>query len=393
MSDAKKIDELLNRGIENVYPSREAFEEALQSGKKLTIYYGIDPTGQLHIGHGVQFNKLRQFQELGHKVILLIGDFTAMIGDPTDKSATRKSLTREQVLENAKDYESIISKILDPALTEFRFNSEWHSKMTFEDVLKLSSEFTVQQFLERDMFDKRMKEGKPIHLHEFLYPLMQGYDSVALDTDVEIGGNDQMFNMLAGRTLLKSLKNKEKFVITTKLLVDPTGKKMGKTEGNMVNLADAPEEMYGKVMSWTDGMIVPGFEIAVQTPWEDVQRAADEIDNGANPKDIKMRLARELVSQYYSPEAAQKAEEQFTSVFSESKLPEEIQEFSIVERNIVDVLVATKLVTSKSEARRAIEQGGVKVDGEVVSEVDHEIEVAADGTVIQKGKRHFAKIR
>ncbi len=258
--DENKIKETLERGVENVYPSKEALVKVLKSGRRLRIYNGIDPTGKLHIGHGVILNKLRQLQDLGHEIIILIGDFTGMVGDPTDKLATRKPLTRKRVLDNAKNYKKLIGKILDLKKTKFKFNSEWLGKMTFTELIKLASEFTVQRLLERDMFEKRIKEGKPIHLHEFLYPLMQGYDSVAMNVDMEIGGNDQTFNMLAGRDLIKALKNKEKFVLTTKLLEDPTGKKMGKTEGNVVNLSDEPKEMFGKVMSITDGLIIPYFE-------------------------------------------------------------------------------------------------------------------------------------
>ena len=245
-SDQIKINELLTRGVENIYPKPEFLKERLESGDKLKIYLGIDPTGPtLHLGHVSSMIKLRQFQNLGHQVILLIGSFTAMIGDPTDKMAVRKQLTREQVLQNCKNYLDQASVILNfeganPA--QVKYNDEWLGKLNFHEVIELASHFTVQQMLERDMFEKRINDGKPVHLHEFLYPLMQGYDTVAMDVDGEVGGNDQTFNMLAGRTLLKQMKNKEKFVITTRLLVDSQGSKMGKTTGNMIALADSPEE-------------------------------------------------------------------------------------------------------------------------------------------------------
>jgi tyrosyl-tRNA synthetase len=246
----QKIKEVLERGVENIYPNKDALEKVLKSGKKLRIYHGIDPTGpSLHLGHVVQLLKLKQFQELGHQIIILIGDFTAMIGDPTDKSATRKQLSKEQVLENAKDYKKQIGRIMDLKKIEFRYNSEWLSKLDFKQLIELSSNFTAQQTLARDMFKKRISAGKDLYLHEFLYPMMQAYDSVVLDVDLETGGSDQMFNMLAGRTLMKKLKGKEKFVLTTKLLEDQSGTKMGKTTGNMVSLNDEPTEMYGKVMS------------------------------------------------------------------------------------------------------------------------------------------------
>ncbi|MCR4314043.1 MAG: tyrosine--tRNA ligase, partial [Candidatus Uhrbacteria bacterium] len=257
-TDSKKIEELLTRGVEKIFPSREFLEARLKEGKQLSLYLGIDPTGpDLHIGHSIQLRKLRQFQDLGHKVILLIGDFTGMIGDPTDKSATRVRLTREQVLANAEKYKEQASKILDfggKNPVELRYNSEWHAKLSLTEVLELAAHFTVPQMLARDMFKKRMQEGKDVYMHEFLYPLMQGYDSVAMDVDGEVGGNDQTFNMLAGRDLMKAMQGKEKFVIAGKLLADPTGKKMGKSEGNMITLGDSSDDMFGKIMSWTDGM-------------------------------------------------------------------------------------------------------------------------------------------
>jgi len=392
--DQEKINEVLNRGVEAVYPSKQDLEKVLLSDKKIKLYHGIDPTGPtLHLGHMVQLLKLKQFQDLGHQVILLIGDFTAMIGDPTDKSATRQPLTRKQVLANCKGYKKQISKILDLKKTIFKFNSEWLAKMTFEDIINVASEFTVQRMLERDMFEKRMKEGKPIHLHEFLYPLMQGYDSVALNVDLETGGNDQTFNMLAGRNLMKSLKNKEKFVLTTKLLEDPTGKKMGKSEGNMVSLDDSPNEMYGKVMSWPDEFIIRGFEIATVVTNSELEQAKKDLAGGKNPKTLKMLLAYKVVEVYYGKDQAAAAEDNFKKIFEEKLNPDEIPEFKIKAKNIIEVLVETKLASSKSEARRLISQGGIKVEAEIIKDENYNVESAGrDSVVIQKGKRYFAKI-
>ena len=387
--DKNKIKEIFERGIENIYPNKEALEEVLSSGKKLKIYNGIDPTGKLHIGHGVVFNKLRQFQDLGHEIIILIGDFTGMVGDPSDKLATRKPLTRKQVLENAKDYKKLIAKILDPQKTKFKFNSEWLDKMTFVELIKLASEFTVQRLLERDMFDKRMKEAKPIYLHEFLYPLMQGYDSVAMDVDMEIGGNDQTFNMLVGRDLMKALKNKEKFVLTLKLLEDPTGKKMGKTEGNMVNLDDNPKDMYGKIMSWPDGLIVPAFEIATNTPWDEILRIKKDLLGGKNPKDCKMLLAYTIVKMYCGERMAILAENNFKQIFEKGLSPEEIIEFNLGGKNIVDILVGTKLAKSRGDAKRLIEQGAIEVNNKKITSIN---EVVVKDSIVQKGKRFFIKI-
>ena len=393
-TDPKKIEELLTRGVERVFPSMEFLEARLKEGKQLSLYLGIDPTGpDLHIGHSIQLRKLRQFQDLGHKVILLIGDFTGMIGDPTDKSATRVRLTREQVLKNAEHYKQQASKILDfggDNPVELRYNSEWHGKLNFVEVVEIASNFTVQQLLERDMFQNRMKEGKPIHLHEFLYPLMQGYDCVAMDVDGEVGGNDQTFNMLAGRDLMKAMKGKEKFVIADKLLADPTGKKMGKSEGNMIRLSDSSDEMFGKIMSWTDGMIVPGFEILTMEDYEAVQK---ELDGGMNPREVKARLARAIVAQYFDEIEASAASERFDQLFQKKELPDEVPEYKISgSMSVVDVLVDSGLAKSKGDARRLIEGGGVKVGDAVVEDPEMMIQPTAEGVVIQKGKRHFVRV-
>ncbi len=388
-TDTAKIEELLTRGVENIYPTREALWSALESGKKLTLYLGIDPTGPtLHIGHGVTLLKLRDFQELGHKVILLIGDFTAMIGDPTDKTATRKQLTRKEVLANCKEYTKQAGKILDIKKTQVKFNSKWLGKLRFEDVIEIASELTVQRMLERDMFEKRTKEGKPIHLHEFLYPLMQGYDSVAMGVDLEVGGNDQTFNMLVGRDMMKR-RGKEKFVVATKLLTDPSGAKMGKTEGNIVALSDSAEEMYGKVMSWPDAVLSLGFEICTRVPMEEVAKVVK-----GNPRDAKMRLAREIVALYHGAAEAKRAEEQFVKTFQKHETPSEVTgvRLQVSKIGIVDLLVQTKLASSKGEARRVIEQGGVQVDGNVIKDPNAEIKLSKGGVLVKKGKRHFVRV-
>ncbi|TAL49841.1 tyrosine--tRNA ligase [Patescibacteria group bacterium] len=393
-TDPKKIEKLLTRGVERIFPSREFLEARLKEGKQLSLYLGIDPTGpNLHIGHSIQLRKLRQFQDLGHKVILLIGDFTGMIGDPTDKSATRVRLTREQVLKNAERYKEQAGKILDfggKNPVELRYNSEWLAKLSLVEVVELAAHFTVPQILARDMFKKRIKDGKDIYLHEFLYPLMQGYDSVAMDVDGEVGGNDQTFNMLAGRDLMKALKGKEKFVIADKLLADPTGKKMGKSEGNMITFADSSDEIFGKIMSWTDGMIVGGFEILTTEDYGAVQK---ELDGGANPRELKARLARNIVTQYFDESEATAVSDRFDQLFQKKEMPEEIMDHRIDgPMSIVDVLVASGLAKSKSEARRLIEGGGVKAGEEVVQDPEQIIEPTREGIVIQKGKRYFVRI-
>lgn len=393
--DKMAVKQFLTRAVENVYPSRDALEKALSGGKKLRVYVGIDPTGPtLHLGHVIWLRKLAEIQKLGHEVIMLIGDFTAMIGDPTDKMATRKQLTREEVLANCKKYKEQASRFLsfDGAnAAQLLFNSEWLAKMSFADVIELAAHFTVQQMVERDMFEKRIEEGKPVHLHEFFYPLMQGYDSVAMDVDLEIGGNDQTFNMLAGRTLQREIKNKEKAVLTLKLLVDSTGKKMGKTEGNIIMLTDSPEDMYGKVMSWTDGMILPGFELCTDVSESEIADIRAAMADGENPMTFKRRLAQDVVTMLVGEREAGKAAEQFDKVHKSKEAPEEIAEVDAgkKELSLVDALVVAKLVTSKTDARTQIEQGAVKVDGDIVKDVSATVRVPA---LLQKGKRHFAKL-
>jgi len=393
--DKEKIDDILTRGVENIYPSREFLEKILLSGKKLKIYVGVDPTGPtLHLGHAVPLGKMAQLQKLGHEVILLIGDFTGMIGDPTDKTATRVQLTKKQVLINCKNYQKQAKNILNfdkgANKASLKFNSKWLGKMSFSDVVELAANFTVQQMLERDMFEERIKNEKPIGLHEFLYPLMQGYDSVAMDVDMEIGGNDQTFNMMAGRTLMKSLKNKEKFVLTTKLLVDPTGKKMGKTEGNMITLEDSAENMYGKIMSWSDDLIARGFEICTSVPMSEVEKITKEIIAGANPRDAKMKLAKETVKAYKGEKEAQKAEEYFINTFSKRETPVDMLEIMAKKGELLsDILLNNKIVSSKSDFRRLVEGKAVDVDEKELADMFYKTEKTI---TVKVGKKKFVKI-
>lgn len=392
----QKIEEALTRGVENIYPNRKALEKVLKSGKKLRIYSGIDPTGKLHLGHLVVLKKLRQFQDLGHETIVLIGDFTATIGDPTGKYVTRKTLTRKQVLAYAKNYKKQIGKILDFNRSNVRFlhNEEWTNKLKPIDMLALASKFTVARLLERDMFQRRIKAGRDIHVHEFLYPIFQAYDSVTMDVDLEIGGNDQTFNMLAGRTLMKKMGDKEKFVLATKLLVDPTGKKMGKTEGDMVSLDEKPEKMYGKIMSWPDSLIVLALEICTNLPMDEIKQISAQIEKKElNPRDAKTKLAREIVVSCYTKKAAFEAEEEFDRVFREKKLPSKILEIKIAQKslNILDLLIKTKVVSSRSEAKRLILQKGVKIDEEIQKDWRKIIKIKK-GQIIKVGKRKFVKV-
>ncbi len=396
-TDKNKIADFLTRGVEQVLPSRDFVKDRLMSGEKLTVYYGIDPTGpSLHIGHAIPIKKLAELQKLGHHIIFLVGDFTAKIGDPTDKLATRVSLTTEQVAENLKNYKSQASKIVafdgeNPA--EFRFNSEWLGEMKFADVLELASKATVQQMLERDMFKKRMEEGKPIYVHEFMYPLMQGADSVALMVDGELGGNDQLFNMLMGRTLLKEC-NKEKFVMVMKLLADNTGKKMGKSEGNMITLEDSADDMFGKIMSWTDSMIFSGFELCTDVSQEEILEMDFKMQNGENPMEFKKRLAREIVTIYHSFEDAAKAQINWENTFSKGGLPDDVPEIKTEsEKLLSDILVEHDFVESKGDFRRLVEEGAIKIisaeSEEKISDLKY---VISETSIFKIGKRKFVKI-
>lgn len=395
INDEKIIEKVLSRGVENIFPNKEALKAKLIKGDKMTFYYGIDPTGNtLHLGHVIPLRKIAELQKLGHQIIFMIGDFTAMIGDPTDKTAARKKLSRQEVMENCKNYKKQASKFIsfsgeNKAL--FKFNSKWLSKMNFGDVLELSSLMTVDQMLKRDMFARRMEENKPIYIHEFMYPLMQGYDSVAMDVDGEIGGNDQTFNMLAGRDLMKSLKQKEKFVIATKLLTDPTGKKMGKTEGNMVSLSQEPSDIFGKVMSWPDDMIISSFEIATDVSSEEIEKMKGELSSGANPRDLKIRLAKEIVSMLHNKKSADKALKDFESTFKLGNAPKDIVEIrATIGSPIKDALVKEGVVSSQSDWRRLVDENAISIiDGDTIK--DHYFKVEKEIT-LRIGKKRFAKI-
>lgn len=395
--DPQKLEWFLNHGIEEVLPSKEALRTKLLSGDRIRVYLGVDPSGPtMHIGHAIALQKLAELQELGHEVILLLGDFTAMIGDPTDKLATRKQLTKEQVQENLVAYKEQAGRFMKfdgPNAVQIRFNNDWLGKMSFADVIELAAHFTVQQMVERDMFEKRIAEGKPVHLHEFFYPLMQGYDSVALDVDLEVGGNDQTFNMLAGRTLLREIKGKEKFVMRCRLLTDPTGKKMGKSEGNMIALTDDPTDAYGKIMSWTDEMIWPGFEILTKLSGEEIAVRKQKMGAGENPMTFKRELAELVVAWAFSAEAAKHAAEHFTTVHQQHKIPENIPTIEVShldELPIIDV-VAKACEISRSEAKRQIEQRAIKLNDVVVDDISQIVNLKTLKR-LQKGKRYFVNI-
>lgn len=400
ITDEKTIDEILERSVSAIYPNIGFAKKLLMSGKRLRIYTGADATSsRLHPGHSTNFIMLEKFRKLGHEVIILFGDFTAKIGDPTDKSAARVRLTDKEVSENLKTWKNQIAKIVDfnsenpPKIV---YNSKWLSKLSFEDVVNLSANFTVQQMIERDMFDKRLKENKPIYMHEFFYPLMQGYDSVHLDVDIEIGGNDQTFNMLAGRTLLDKIKGKEKVVIATTLLENPkTGKKlMSKSEGNYVGLNDTPNEMFGKVLALPDEVIIPMF---LDTTLVGINRVmqikADLMSGKMNPKDAKMMLAKEIVSIYHGAKEADGAEENFVKTFQNKEgIPDDTEKVRVESGKLLsDLLVEKQIVPSKTEFRRLVDAGAIKFAGgeEKISDPNYKIE---NSIQLKIGKKKFIKI-
>lgn len=400
ITDEKLIDEILERSVSAIYPNIGFAKKLLMSGKRLRIYTGADATSsRLHPGHSTNFIMLEKFRKLGHEVIILFGDFTAKIGDPTDKSAARVRLTDKEVSENLKTWKNQIAKIVDfnsenpPKIV---YNSKWLSKLCFEDVVNLSANFTVQQMIERDMFDKRLKENKPIYMHEFFYPLMQGFDSVHLDVDIEIGGNDQTFNMLAGRTLLDKIKGKEKVVIATTLLENlKTGKKlMSKSEGNYVGLSDAPNDMFGKILALPDEVIIPMF---LDTTLVGISRVmqikADLMSGKMNPKDAKMMLAKEIVSIYHGAKEADSAEENFVKTFQNKEgIPDDTETVRVESGKLLsDLLVEKQIVPSKTEFRRLVEAGAIKfAEGEdKISDPNYKIEKALQ---LKIGKKKFIKI-
>lgn len=395
-----QIDELLTRGVDKIYPSKDELEKTLRSGKKLTLYQGFDPTGtQLHIGHMVGLIKLRDWQKMGHKVIFLIGDGTGQAGDPSGKLTARdRFLTRDELRKNAVNYVKQAAKIVDfegDNPIEIKYNGDWLNSLKLVDILEIAGHFSLQQLSERDLFQQRMKKGEDVNLREFLYPLLQGYDSVAMKVDLELGGTDQTFNMLAGRKLVREILNKDKFVMTTPLLTDSEGRKIGKTEGNVIALMDQPEDLYKKIMSLPDDIIVKGFEYMTRVPMTKVKEIEKRFKNGDNPIDLKKELAYEVVRLLNDDASSQKAEEEFEKTIQKKEMPTQIPEFVLSKKEelvtIADLLVQTDLAASKSEAKRLIEQGGVEIDGERVTDLNMDVS-AKESFVLKVGKRKFVNV-
>jgi tyrosyl-tRNA synthetase len=399
----KSVEEqlpILMQGVEfgdlQMQETMEAeLQERLAEGTPLRVYCGYDPTSaDLHLGHTITMRKLRHFQNLGHEVIFLIGDFTGLVGDPSDRESARRQQTPEEVAEKAKTYLQQAFKILDRDKTIVRRNSEWLSKLTFVDVIQLASHFTAQQFLARENFARRHAKGDPVWLHEFLYALMQGYDAVAMETDVQLGGTDQLFNLLVGRKLQEAFGQRPQICLTFPILVGTDGYlRMSQTTGNYIGIDEPPEEIYGKVMSLPDHAMLDYYTLVTRfTPDQIATINLGLADGSLHPRDVKMELAREIVSIFHGDEAADKAEQHFRTVFQEGDLPPEMPTYAIEgSMNIVDLLAASGLTKSKGEARRLIEQGGVRLNGEKVESMDQNV-IVEDEAVLQVGKRKFMKL-
>ena len=390
-----KLDEILERGtIVEILPTKEEFRKKLLSGEKLRFYIGFDATAStLHLSHAKNFMLLEKFRKLGHEVIVLFGDFTARIGDPTGETSARKQLTREEVLGNVEKWKELIAPLMDFESKEnppvIKYNHDWLAKLNFEDIVNLASNFTVQQMLERDMFKKRIDDGKPIHLHEFFYPLMQGYDSVAMDVDVEVCGTDQIFNALAGRTLLRKLKNKEKFVVAVTLMENPkTRELMSKSKGTGVFLDVDANNKFGQIMAQPDEMIEILLINCTNLSLEEIKGIME-----VGPRDAKIRLAFEIVKIFHGEELAEKAQEYFVKTFSKKEIPEEVNEVKVEEDiRLVDFMVLAEIAESKGDARRKIEQGGVSIDGEKITDSNKVLGNSFSGKIIKVGKKSFARI-
>jgi tyrosyl-tRNA synthetase len=392
MSPTAQAIEIIKRGCHELIVHEELVKK-LQSGRQLRIKLGLDPTApDLHLGHTVVINTLRHFQELGHQVQFLIGDFTGMIGDPTGKNQTRPPLTREEILQNAQTYREQAFKILDPDKTQILFNSKWSDELGAEGIIRLAAKYTVSQLLERDDFSKRFAAEKPIAVHELLYPLMQGFDSVAMKADVELGGTDQKFNLLVGRELQRAYGQEPQCILTMPLLEGLDGReKMSKSLGNYVGIAEAPGQIFGKLMSISDDLMWRYIELLSFEPLEKISSWKKQVEAGGNPRDVKVLFAKEIVARFHSPDAAKKAEEDFESRFRHGELPEDVPEKTVGETQILKVLKESGLVPSANEGARMIEQGGVRVDGEKLG--DRNLQLKRGSTyVVQVGKRKIARV-
>jgi tyrosyl-tRNA synthetase len=385
-----KIDQLLTRGVAEII-DKENLLKKLNSGKDLRIKLGIDPTSpNIHLGRSIPLLKLRDFQDLGHKVILLIGDFTGLIGDTSDKDSERPMLSKETIKINLETYIDQAAKILDISKVEVVYNSTWLSKLNYFDICEQADLFSINQFISRENISKRLDEGKRVSLRELMYPLMQGYDSVELKADIEVGGTDQKFNLLAGRDLQRHYKQEPQDTMMFSMMEGLDGRKMSSSYGNGVNLMDSANDMFGKIMSLNDEFVIKYFKLVTRVDLEVIAKYESDLKNGTNPRDIKILLGKAIVTMYHSADDADKAEQYFINTFTKKEIPDDIDELTPTDYNIVNILIESKLVESKSDARRVIGQGGVKVNGEIVSSLDVNID---KNSVIQKGKMGFVRVR
>lgn len=386
----KQIEELLTRSVANIISNKNVLAGKLMSGKKLNIYLGIDPTStKIHLGHAVVLRKLNQFALLGHNVTFLIGDFTALIGDTSDKDSERPALTIKEIEENFKTYKKQAQKLLDFSKIKVRYNSEWLKKLNFEDILKLTQHFSVGDFAGRELIKKRLSDNKRVGLHEFLYPVMQGYDSYFMDTDLQIGGTDQTFNMQAGRTLIKDLRNKESFVLTTAILEGTDGRKMSKSWGNAIWLDDTAFDMYAKVMAIKDELIINYLLLATNLSLEEIAKFEKRLKSKENPRDIKKELAYQIVKELYNDKSAQKAKEEFEKTVQNKEIPDDIPQLTFYDKfTITEALMASGFIKSRSEAKRLIDQGAVSLNGKKVYNLDFAVEQG----ILRVGKKRFVKL-
>lgn len=386
-----KIEELLTRGVANIIPNKQELEKTLRSGKKLNIYLGIDPTSiKIHLGHTVPLRKIQAFAELGHNVTFLIGDFTSLIGDTSDKDTERPNLTTEEIEKNFRDYKKQAEKIVDFSKVYVRHNSEWLKKLSFEDIVKLTKHFSVGDFVGRELIRKRLGENKKVGLHEFLYPVMQGYDSYFMDTDIQVGGTDQTFNMQAGRTLQKDLRKKQSFVITNVILEGTDGRKMSKSWGNAIWLDDSPDDMYRKIMAINDELIIQYFTLATNVSLEKIEEIKNSLKNDGQPMSIKKQLASQIVFELHDKEKALAAQKNFEKLVQQKEAPRDIPIIHLTDKSqsIIEFLIKSNLAPSKSEAKRLITQNAISLNEEKITDPEFKIKEG----VLRVGKHKFAKI-
>lgn len=393
-----KIDELLTRGVTNIIPGKDDLKKQLHSDKKLNVYLGIDPTApHIHLGHAVALRKLQILAELGHNVTLLIGDFTALVGDTSDKESERPILTEEEISANFQTYKTQAEKLLDFSKIKIKRNSEWLEKLTIKDVITIARRYSLNDFISRELIKKRLDDGKHVRLDETIYPLMQGYDSYFMDTDIQLGAADQTFNMQAGRILQKVLRNKDSYILVNDYLSGTDGRKMSKSWGNAIWLDDQPNDIYAKVMAIKDDLIIQYYTLATNVSREEITHIEDNLDKGTHPMPIKKKLAQHIVSELYGQDESKKAAENFEKVVQKDELPDEIPQYNIknASQTIIEVLIGTKLISSKSDAKRLIEQGGLEINSKKVNDVHSKLELYIENgaAIIQVGKRRFVKVK